>query len=318
MTDEQGNTEDLLNIANLTYQILANREEIDPGSRRMELLKTLIELTDGYLKQEVNLTDVRFTYFEVANQLKKQDNTESAGKYVRRLLNDLLSDLEFFKPHIETQLLNNKVRHRLKIKSAKDGRRTYLYLDREPLESEAAAPLPQQKGDIYYSHYSSPKPNRFSNWLADIAVTTRAKWLFFSPVLACITATAVAVFGLFVHQPTLSAAASLCLLASLLLFFAMSPILSVVEKGITIAPAWMSGAITKTSFFVYEPASPESKAKHAIRLKSFEAQCPACNGKVLIQRGKREYRDRIVGNCIYSPEHLYTFDHRTLTGKALR
>lgn len=62
-----------------------------------------------------------------------------------------------------------------------------------------------------------------------------------------------------------------------------------------------------------DPDKPRS-----IRLVSYSARCPICNGFVSIDGGGWKYRGRLIGHCNESPrEHVWSFDHVTLSGRRL-
>lgn len=62
-----------------------------------------------------------------------------------------------------------------------------------------------------------------------------------------------------------------------------------------------------------DPDKPRS-----IRLVSYSARCPVCNGLVSIEGGGWKYPGRLIGRCYESPrEHVWSFDHVTLSGRRL-
>lgn len=62
-----------------------------------------------------------------------------------------------------------------------------------------------------------------------------------------------------------------------------------------------------------DPDKPRS-----IRLVSYSARCPICNGFVSIEGGGWKYPGRLIGRCYESPrEHVWSFDHVTLSGRRL-
>ena len=51
-----------------------------------------------------------------------------------------------------------------------------------------------------------------------------------------------------------------------------------------------------------------------LRMVRYTAQCPICDGEVTIEKGRRQHRGRLVGECNRNPvEHTFSFDF--ITGK---
>lgn len=55
-----------------------------------------------------------------------------------------------------------------------------------------------------------------------------------------------------------------------------------------------------------------------LRMVRFAAQCPICEGEVTIEKGRRQHRGRLVGECGRNPvEHTFSFDFITGKGRQL-
>lgn len=55
-----------------------------------------------------------------------------------------------------------------------------------------------------------------------------------------------------------------------------------------------------------------------LRMVRFTARCPICDGEVTIEKGRRQHRGRLVGECSRNPvEHTYSFDFITCKGRQL-
>jgi len=47
----------------------------------------------------------------------------------------------------------------------------------------------------------------------------------------------------------------------------------------------------------------------------YTARCPICDGEVTIEKGRRQHRGRLVGECGRNPvEHVFSFDFITCKG----
>ena len=55
-----------------------------------------------------------------------------------------------------------------------------------------------------------------------------------------------------------------------------------------------------------------------LRMVRFTANCPICEGEVTIEKGRRQHRGRLVGECGRNPvEHVFSFDFVTAKGRQL-
>ncbi len=131
------------------------------------------------------------------------------------------------------------------------------------------------------------------------------------------------VFALFVLATT--AKVSVAVLFKLALALGMTyaavwssvgPLLRLPTNRIVIAPWWMqSVSDDRLLEYRYPPRHPERQIK-AVR---YTARCPRCGGTMSAQSGGLEFWGRIIGRCEHAPnEHVYSFDHVTRRGNALR
>lgn len=93
-------------------------------------------------------------------------------------------------------------------------------------------------------------------------------------------------------------------------------LLDLPAKKIVVAPWWMQSMGDDR---LLEHRSPPRYTARRIKAARYTASCPICGGKISAQAGGWEFWGRIVGRCDNSPtEHVYSFDHITRLGKALR
>jgi hypothetical protein len=51
----------------------------------------------------------------------------------------------------------------------------------------------------------------------------------------------------------------------------------------------------------------------------YEGECPICGGEVDIIQGKKQHKDRLIGQCMNNGvEHIFSFDQITKKGVPLR
>jgi hypothetical protein len=60
-------------------------------------------------------------------------------------------------------------------------------------------------------------------------------------------------------------------------------------------------------------------ADRVLRMVRYTAKCPICAGDITIEKGRRQHRGRLVGECGRNPvEHVFSFDFITGKGARLR
>ena len=96
----------------------------------------------------------------------------------------------------------------------------------------------------------------------------------------------------------------------------VGPLWELPTKKLVIAPWWMQSIDDDRLLeHRYPPRFPVKSIK-AVR---YTATCPICGGKISAQSGGVEFWRRIVGRCEDAPvEHVYSFDHVSRSGYALR
>lgn len=93
-------------------------------------------------------------------------------------------------------------------------------------------------------------------------------------------------------------------------------LLLVPTNKIVLAPWWMQSLNDDRLLEHRHPPRFKDKSVKAVH---YTATCPRCKGKVFAKSGGLSFWGRIVGRCENSPiEHIYSFDHVTRKGKALR
>jgi len=93
------------------------------------------------------------------------------------------------------------------------------------------------------------------------------------------------------------------------------PLYRLIEQRVIMAP----GILQLNSVFQHVLVIRREDALKVIRMVRFTGTCPLCGGLVEIQKGRGQFRGRLVGECERNPvEHLYSFDHVLRRGSALR
>ncbi|WP_394168705.1 hypothetical protein [Saccharospirillum alexandrii] len=318
-------TFEALSVAEATLSTLENIEDLDPESRPIAVLRTLIEMTRSMIEQGVPEEKIIFTVKDVADQIKRTDSTEDARRFVNRHLKKLTEILDSLRPSLDRSLIKADKRQRLRIKSSTQDKRKYLCLDTEPLEP---VPTPQitdrthETANIRYELFSMPKMHGLSKLLGELAMTSTVRWSFgLAPFVIIFLTGILTSVAVVLEMPQLAAAVIVTGVAVFaIVLSAIWPFIQASDQGIVESPFWLTPQFIDRTYLVVEPNSfskSGSKAKSVIRIKSYTAVCPICEGKVYVEPGTKRHgmKGRFVGACRYSPEHIFTFDHMTLSGR---
>jgi len=96
----------------------------------------------------------------------------------------------------------------------------------------------------------------------------------------------------------------------------VGPFYRLASDRIVIAPWWMQSLDDDRLLEQHRPPRFSEKSIKAVR---YVAQCPICEGKLLVRKASYEFRWRIIGRCEEAPiEHVFSFDHITRSGSYLR
>lgn len=96
----------------------------------------------------------------------------------------------------------------------------------------------------------------------------------------------------------------------------IGPLLALPNKRIVCAPWWMQSVEDDRLLEIRLPPRYERRSVKATR---YTSTCPICGSTLVAKSGGFEFYGRIVGRCEDAPaEHVFSFDHITRFGKALR
>lgn len=319
---------------------IKNYQGKDHRNLSWEFFRTLTELSETILEDEVDVEDVRFTpdeiYKHMADRVHVKPQSDISG-WVRSRYKELLKKpLQQVEGNLKSVALEKdlKAYPTVEVDSTLGGRNnksTYFIkpvllseenstLEREALEYE----IPE--GGLRYQEEQSKLPF-YSQWLSNLDLTGWKRWIWvflmlfplvifvmlgFVPLLFNVTTDWVnelahfTVYGL------------LFLLCVGLLFH---PFYRVLNNRVVRLPDWMS--ITSFDNVLLELRTiknEDDSFKHKnLSLVTYSGKCPICRGRVSIHGGGLQFKGRLIGKCAESPvEHVFSFDHVTRTGRYLR
>jgi hypothetical protein len=143
-------------------------------------------------------------------------------------------------------------------------------------------------------------------------------------VLGVILGTAIALAGMgaIAFAPTgktLTASLVIAIIAGGALWSGFRPIGLLARDRITMAPPWLQSIRDPWEDRLLELRRLPGHEVNHIFLTRYAATCPTCGADIHVSPGRKEFHDRLIGRCARAPnEHVFSFDHVTRTGMALR
>lgn len=289
------------------------------------LLKALLEKTIELVDNGINAADIMFTTVELVGLVKnvneqqakkfKADHYSETGKLLKKV-NELIEEqnLECYKYTIELSDTGemggakNKKHHFIKLVEKNKG------INNEEGNNNSIF--------IEYDAVQLPKPCLLVRPFMSIELSSWRLFTFIAiPVLVLLLG-----LGLFI-QSFITPSRSELLIFLLFIFTAtyigrlILPFYEANNLRIAIAPQWLMNISQVTAQIesvklnkVRKNGRPYRKLEFVI----YEGICPICNNPVEVERGKRQFKGRLIGVCNESPrEHIFSYDHVLKSGKHL-
>ena len=297
-------------------------EEQTSNARRFGVIKRILNHTKDQLAKNET---IEFSWQDIA-ELNDHDNE---GKTLKKLISEVMTELDTQYSALNKAAIGNECSFLPKLKQTEKGggagnpnkyKITAHSVDLEPLEIEIPS------GHISYSLEKIASPNFLARWINNyVAQGLKFKLLIGGVGSVILFGMLIIFFGLYSLQQaeTLLALVKIIIgFGSLLVsvYYFGSPLYQCVIKRIVSAPVMLTPGEIKTAQLEYVPTGDKDKNERCIRqfrIVSYSASCPICEGKIELEEGVGLMRGRLVGYCTESPrEHLYTFDHKTKSGRA--
>jgi hypothetical protein len=306
---------DVLVLTSQYFEV--NRNNLKKAEELLEQLssKSLDLINDG-----LELTDIRFTHDELFRLAwpKSPDPDKPAAtirKYRPQLIDLLAEDSK-----LSQYLIESGSKYLLSFDSddVKGGVKTTHGLT---LKTSSNIASHIASDTAFYKTVKIPKPNWWMKSLMKIELEGRNVFWFFTIALLCVFSLALIPFIIF--KGVISGIAAglivgVIIAATTGLFYQMYELM---EKGVSKAPDLFTPFRIKNLFFVTTRKPEynlESLRPKIIELLVFEGHCGLCGDELFIEKS-REFKGRYVGRCAIAPqEHVFSFDHITKKGQALR
>jgi len=292
------------------------------------LLSALIAKTIYLIDDEgLNSDDIMFTSSELISLVKTGTFSDSqvakfkADHYaeVVKLLvqiNRLMDDKE---------LTDSKYRIELSDTGEKGGAKNkkHHFLKLTSIKEEQVVAKSVQSTTIEYQAVQLPKVSWYVKPFTSIELSAWRLNLFLSiPIILMVT-----IYLLFIQSIFTPTAIEILILFSFLaicflIWRLVFPFYEANTMRIAIAPQWMMKWSQVTAQIESVPLSKLRKTGRPYRKLEFviyEGKCPICQNRVEVEKGKRQFKGRLIGICNESPrEHIFSFDHTLKSGISIR
>jgi hypothetical protein len=298
-------------------------EEQTSNARRFGVIKRILNHTK---KQLARNETIEFSWQDIA----ELNDHENEGKTLKKLISEVITELDAQYSALNKIAIGNECSFLPKLKQTEKGggagnpnkyKITAHSVDLEPLDIE----IPH--GHIRYSLEKIASPNFLACWINNyVAQGLKFKLLVGGMSSVIIFGLLITFLGLYsLHQAeTLLALVKVIIgFGSLLIsiYYFASPLYQCLMKRIVSAPVMLTPGDIRTAQLEYVPTGDKDKNERSIRefrIVSYSASCLICEGKIELEEGVGSMKGRLVGSCTESPrEHLYTFDHKTKSGRAV-
>jgi hypothetical protein len=298
-------------------------EEQTSNARRFGVIKRILDHTKGQLAKNET---IEFSWQDIADL----SDHENEGKTLKKLIADVITELDNQNSVLNKTALGNDYAFLPKLKQTEKGggagnpnkyKIVAHSVDLEPLDIE----IP--KGHVRYKLEKIASPNFLARWVNNyVAHGVKLKVLIGGLGAIILLGLLIFCFGVYsVTQATtlLGLVKMVIGYGSFLfsLYYFGSPIYLCVTKRIVSAPIIFTPANITTAQLEYVATDIKDDQERSIRqfrIVTYSASCTICDGKIELEEGVRSMHGRLVGCCTESPrEHIYSFDHKTKSGKAI-
>jgi hypothetical protein len=324
---------EVLQLADLAYDQVV----IHSGNKYKKYVQFFRVLIDGLSEKaaesQCSIEEVSLEPMEISELLgRKPEDHEFEKKHINKnLMPYLLRDLEVIQPTINNEALRKNFRKRLvpiKVSGEKNRISYGIKLDelteQELDDSNIKESSELQSGCVIdYRLTQRPKPNFLGKYLSKLTLDKRSLWLYFLiPGLPLISMLAWFEF-IFIGKAYSQIIWFLIITVVLgALWWLIKPFYSLLDRGISLAPIWMIPLKTRSAQLekrATKKIGPLGRPVKELVFVVYEGECPICGGEVDIIQGKKQHKDRLIGQCTNNGvEHIFSFDQITKKGVPLR
>ncbi|MDO7083253.1 hypothetical protein WNY51_06530 [Pseudocolwellia sp. AS88] len=303
-------------------------DEIDYSKPTPKMLLTaLLERTIELIDDGYKVDDIMFTTFELIELVKTGSISENQAK---KFKSDHYSETESLLNKIN-ELRDNQYGGNLEYlielsdtgeKGGAKNKKHHFFKIVEKNKVKSNNESTKDSNSIRYEPVKLPKPNWFARPFMSIELSS---WRLF--IYAAIPSSAL-LFGcvLFVQSfitPSTSELVFFLLFIIITIYVGklIFPFYEANHLRITIAPQWLmrfSQLTAQIESIKLDKIRKNGRPYRKLEFVIYEGKCPICNNIVEVEKGKRQFKGRLIGICNESPrEHVFSFDHVTKKGKLI-
>jgi hypothetical protein len=303
-------------------------EEVDYSKPTPKaLLSALIAKTIHLIGSEgLNSDDIMFTSSELIALVKTGKYSDSqVSKFKADHYSEvvkLLSQVNLLMD--EKGLSDSKYRIELSDTGEKGGAKNkkHHFLKLISIEGEQVVGQSIQSKTVEYQAVQLPKASWYVKPFKSIELSAWRLFLFISLPIVLM----VIIYFLFIQPIFTPTSIELLILFSFAGFYfwvwrIVLPFYEANTMRIAIAPLWMIKLSQVTAQIESVPLDRLRKTGRPYRRLEFviyEGKCPICQNRVEVEKGKGQFKGRLIGMCSESPrEHKFSFDHITKKGVLL-
>lgn len=298
----------------------------------VEIFIALLNMTIEYIDSGVDSSKMIFDAEEISHKSENpKENYEAAKEFIDRhrkgfdkFIKDNIKEITHF-------FSLNKVKYLPTIKNTESsgGHKIYFYIGLKAI-SEVITHEVELKSDnantnqlsIEYTVPQLPKAPTWAKFLLNFKISG---WKFYTYISLPLLALIVGYFLLlwnYYSLSTFSLVYSVLFLTIIVSFYLLlKPFYEAIHKRIGIAPNWLVRLNVVSAQLRYVRTTTKranGQYIRALQLVVYQAECPICSNKVIIEKGHNAQKGRLVGVCDESPrEHVFSFDHVTKKGKLI-
>ncbi|TCS40412.1 hypothetical protein [Reinekea marinisedimentorum] len=266
-------------------------------TKGFRLLEAMVRICK---EKEPEHSELTINFIDLADHLNLKGDKEELTREVRRLHKYISGKLINYRPALENRL--HKANHREFIELVKVDGASKLILKKIPLKAQQSSVASESTVDlIQYEPTIEKTPFGELNF----NITKRSGLILLTAFVAFFVCSYFS--WLWVWLSDASWFFKTVATAGIPYFWysVISPIFKALD-GATLAPFWLRPSLTDSLLLVDKD---QKQGCFKLTLKSYQATCPICGSSVRIKEGKNNMKGRLVGQCLATSEHLYTFDH---------
>ncbi|WP_441002639.1 hypothetical protein [Pseudocolwellia agarivorans] len=288
------------------------------------LLTALLERTIELIDDGYKVDDIMFTTFELIGLVKTGSISENQAK---KFKSDHYSETESLLNKIN-ELRDNQNGGNLEYlielsdtgeKGGAKNKKHHFFKIVEKNNVKSNNESTKDSNSIRYEPVKLPKPNWFAKPFMSIKLTSWRLFIYAAiPLITLLLGCALFVQSFITPSTSELVIFVLFIIIAIYVGKLIFPFYEANHLRITIAPQWLmrfSQLTAQIESIKLDKKRKNGRSYRRLEFVIYEGKCPICNNIVEVEKGKRQFKGRLIGICNESPrEHVFSFDHVTKVG----